>query len=354
MTFSIIMAQGKEIAKLDPITKAILEGVYDKECVLFKLNGLWHIFNRIMQDVKKYWKESVIDTRPIRDKMRFKDGDMVSYLNLSKPIDFERFPFVVRFNADYGHVCPKIRFPIPTNININMMPFILDKEFKNCRLPNYLKDYWAVLISLCIFDDKEIGKVCYLTIDERTVQEKYSQRRPGIHTERPGRLELRDDLIPGTNRGQGNSHVQHFQVYHQWGIGIGAYDKDSFKIEGGIFMASNVANSCRIWDCQIMDDNCIGHLGDIEHLRSLLPESEVMKPNCLYWLTDRTPHESLPLKKRTYRQFFRLVTSEVSLWFEEHSTKNPLGVVPDPKITKIVKGSKFNKGEAYIASDICN
>ena len=54
------------------------------------------------------------------------------------------------------------------------------------------------------------------------------------------------------------------------------------------------------------------------------------------------------------RQFFRLVTSEVSLWFEEHSTKNPPGVVPDPNITKIVKGSKFNKGEAYIASDTCN
>ena len=346
------MAQGREISKLDPITKAFLEGVYDEECVLFKLNGLWHLLKRIMEHVKKYWKESVIETRSIRNKMKFEDGDMISYLNLNRPIDYQRFPFVPGFAFDYGQ--GKICFPKPTNININMMPFILDKEFKNCRLPKYLKGYWDQLISLCEFDGEQIGKVCYLTIDERKVKENHSQRRPGIHTERPGRLQLRNELLPRSNRGQGTSQIQDSRVYHPWGIGLGSYDKDSFKIKGGIFMASNVADSCRVWDCQIMDDNCIGHLGDIEHLRSLLPESEVMEPNCLYWLTDRTPHESLPLKNKTHRQFFRLVTSEVSLWFEEHSTKNPLGVVPDPKITKIVKGSKFNKDEAYIASDIDN
>ena len=70
-------------------------------------------------------------------------------------------------------------------------------------------------------------------------------------------------------------------------------------------------------------------------------KKRIMKPNCMYWITDRTPHESLPLKEETYRQYFRLVTHQVSLWFEDHSTKNPLGLVPDPKITKIVKGSKF-------------
>ena len=42
------------------------------------------------------------------------------------------------------------------------------------------------------------------------------------------------------------------------------------------------------------------------------------------------------------------MTSEVSLWFEEHSTKNPLGVVPDPEITAIVKGSKFEDNFALL------
>ena len=87
----------------------------------------------------------------------------------------------------------------------------------------------------------------------------------------------------------------------------------------------------------------IGPMGDCKHLRELLPpwKSEQLRENMMYWLTDRTPHESLPLREDTYRQYFRVVTSEVSVWFEEHSTPNPLGVLPDPSKTKIVKGSKF-------------
>ena len=114
-------------------------------------------------------------------------------------------------------------------------------------------------------------------------------------------------------------------------------------------MVSNVNNSCRVWDCEILrpeaDDalDIVGKHGDIEHLREFLPStSQVMEANVLYWITDRTPHESLPLSKGTYRQFFRLVTSNVGAWFEDHSTKNPSGVVPDPNITKIIKGSKFD------------
>ena len=67
-----------------------------------------------------------------------------------------------------------------------------------------------------------------------------------------------------------------------------------------------------------------------------------MDPNTLYWITDRTPHESLPLLEKTYRQFFRVVNENVSFWFADHSTANPLGVLPVSSITKIVKGNKFD------------
>ena len=49
------------------------------------------------------------------------------------------------------------------------------------------------------------------------------------------------------------------------------------------------------------------------------------------------------MKTRTYRQFFRIVTAEVSFWYKDHSTANPLGVQPDPNITKIVVGNKFSE-----------
>ena len=339
--------RNRNAAKLNPITKAFLEGVYDNKCVLNKLHGLWNILQTIMKHVRNYWKENIVETRSIRNKERVVHGDIISYLNLHKPVNSEQFPYVHGY--DYGQ--RKIEFPRRSDININMMPFVLHEEFKKCRLPSYLKDYWNCIISDCIFDDDEIGKICYLTIHESEVSANETQRRPGIHTEKPGRLELRGGSVSGFESGQGSSPILRNRVFDDWGCGIASYEQDSFEIRGGIFMASNVPSSCRVWDCQIVDDNCIGHLGDIEHLRSLLPESEVMEPNCLYWLTDRTPHESLPLRKKTYRQFFRLVTSQVSLWFEDHSTKNPLGVVPDPNSTKIVKGSKFKKGEAYIVSD---
>ena len=58
-------------------------------------------------------------------------------------------------------------------------------------------------------------------------------------------------------------------------------------------------------------------------------------------MTDTTPHESLPLPVGTRRQYFRLVTNHVSVWYADHSDANPLGVVPDPKITTIVWGNKF-------------
>ena len=132
--------------------------------------------------------------------------------------------------------------------------------------------------------------------------------------------------------------------------GGGRFTTESTKYEGGIYIASTVASSCKFWNCQIIADRVngeeiIGRNGDIEHLRSTLRKAKVfwntMKPNQLYWISDRTPHEVLPMKADGYRQFVRVVCHEVGVWYEEHSTPNPFGLLPDPKITKIVKGSKF-------------
>ena len=125
-------------------------------------------------------------------------------------------------------------------------------------------------------------------------------------------------------------------------------------------MATSVEDTCQAWDVRIVgkvsddgiDDEVIGHGGDIEHLRKYLPVErktscdyysvrKTMESNNIYWMTDRTPHEALPMRETGYRQFFRLVTHKVGLWYEQHSTPNPNGVVPDPNITRIIKKSKF-------------
>jgi len=61
-------------------------------------------------------------------------------------------------------------------------------------------------------------------------------------------------------------------------------------------------------------------------------------------MTDKTPHESLPIRsaddKIVYRQYFRLVVGDISAWFADHSTVNPMGIVP-PETVRIISGSKF-------------
>ncbi|KAI9359315.1 hypothetical protein DFJ73DRAFT_123421 [Zopfochytrium polystomum] len=72
---------------------------------------------------------------------------------------------------------------------------------------------------------------------------------------------------------------------------------------------------------------------------------KLVEANSMIWMTDRTPHESVPIEvPGAFRQYFRLVTSQVSVWYEEHSTKNELGIVP-PKKVVIVKGNKFSDSE---------
>ena len=186
-----------------------------------------------------------------------------------------------------------------------------------------------------------------------------------MHVECPGKVcicdelteEEKDELSLAHGGGKWGDDV-HRHFIHPWGVGM-----MGDTIVDGIFMATSVKDTCQAWNLRIIADEdgneIIGHLGDLEHLRKYLPERsgatcnvygdyweeqvrEVIEPNQIYWMTDRTPHEALPMKESGYRQFFRLVTDNVGLWYERHSTSNPNGVVPDPKITKIIRKSKFD------------
>ncbi len=115
----------------------------------------------------------------------------------------------------------------------------------------------------------------------------------------------------------------------------------TYTYRGGIYMASSVADSTRVWNVKVdKPQEVVGTLGDLEHLRGRLGEGATLKAGELCWMTDATPHESLPLPKGTYRQYFRLVTSDVNVWYSKHSTPNPLGIKPG-KMVKIVDGDKF-------------
>ena len=222
-----------------------------------------------------------------------------------------------------------------------MMPYIFGGEnFKSYKLPSYLKPYFQI-IKHCYGSREDINEVFYLTIHESRVELGKSQRCPGVHIDNPGTLKIKNeqDCVEGEGLG---STIYFRGVRYHWGGGF-----KNKSLSGGIFIASNVPKSCRLWNCKIEKDlangsEIIGENGDCEHIKEFLPSDKevLLEKNKLYWITDLTPHESL--------QFIRVVTANVSHWFADHSTPSPCGVRPDPKTTKIVIGNKFVKNSLEI------
>lgn len=200
-------------------------------------------------------------------------------------------------------------FPSPTGIVVNMMPIVTGDARS---LPEHLHGYLPLIESTGL----ERGKVSYLTIHESVVAPGETQRRPGVHTD-------------GT--------ALYCWGGGPWGGGGPIYDppppkpKPAPKPTKGIYMASSDGR-CRAWNEMRYDVDAHGSV------LGALGEGEMMEPGALYWMTDRTPHESLPSLERHHRQFFRLVADEIGVWWAQHSTANPLGVQPNAPIEH---GRKF-------------
>ena len=189
----------------------------------------------------------------------------------------------------------KIIFPEYTGIKVNMMPILMGIDDS---IPKDLHKYLP-LINNCKFDKES---TVYLSIHESIVEQGKTQRRVGIHTD-------------GTSA-------------NSWGGGgWGGSSKNK-----GIYIASTDGR-CKVWDCSTT--NVDGHGGVLHSLDDII--SSDMEENVLYWMTDRTPHESLPSLTTSVRQWFRLVSSDIGVWFSEHSTHNPMGVKPTSPISHINK-----------------
>jgi hypothetical protein len=234
-----------------------------------------------------------------------------------------------------------VRFPRFKGIQINMMPIIMG-DAKS--IPEEFRKY-AKLVTAC--DTEQAGKVGYLTIDESVV-ESGSHRRGGIHTESPGFLppEVYGDAFSKSVRvARDWSSISASGAPGDWGARThwgGGRSNPGTPRDGGIYMASNIADSCVIWN-MYLGRGQIGFMGDCRRAvgerlvsESRYPDrfaekqfSHSLGKNELWWMTDRTPHESMFVSPGTKRQFFRLVTNQVSVWFAKHSTPNPLGIEPD-------------------------
>ena len=119
-------------------------------------------------------------------------------------------------------------------------------------------------------------EVCYLTIQESDVEAGKTQRRPGLHIEKPGTMEQmkwekwhNDESFNGSEEAQRwkYSRMDEFNDYNAqlfWGGGNWHWGKPN----GGIYMASNVHASCEIWPILTKrSSEIIWKHGDISHLK---------------------------------------------------------------------------------------
>lgn len=273
----------------NPQFKQIVLGTYDKNSLLKKLCGNKDVLTKIFMMVVEDCVQNIIH-EPL-------------YRNISS---FE------------------VKFPDPIGININMMPFYL---FKKESLPVICHSYWNIIASCGQYGAIEYHKrdtvMAYLTINESEVEAGKTQRRPGLHI---------DSTRSFSNESKSKSY------FWRWGYGN---IFPGYKFDGGIYMASNIDRSTSIYPCELTEPHEISmDGGNVENLKGLLGTPMYTRKNHLYWMTDCVPHEAIPMRKREYRQFFRLVVGEISVWYSQHSTPNPLGITTP---ATIINTNKFTE-----------
>ena len=293
----------KTESKNQLVLKVLLEGLYDTESHLSKLQGMHHILKYIWGDVKNFWQAHITLPDPDANwKDYWRDYHDTASLILGPSVTFAApMGHIDNFRAEHQVDYPG--FPAPTGTNINMMPFICRYTFEHCKLPDFIRPYWD-LIEMCLKHhhsrepssfhwprrfSSDLGKVYYLTIQESEVEPGQSQRRPGLHVDCPGWVKVKSANEDQVRKGSGFSRKLNC---FGWGTGLRACHvfnlpteikmseqdlpkENMFVTFGGIYNASNVPNSTRVWNCAVDGDGeIIGEHGDIEHMRSALGDLE--------------------------------------------------------------------------------
>lgn len=303
------MDHGREKKRVNTVARALLAGMHLKSNAsspLQLLRSCPHLLERIYTDTRSAWistlKAALAEAN--NGNTEYEDLQLCTQFSCGRPA----FRLVANLTTTY--LTSNAKFPLPTGLSCNMIPFVCSTQ--GCSLPSKYHGYLPMIMRCARLLRAELGKVWYLTVYE-SPHDAAPKQQHVIHTD--GIL-----LKPAT--------CLQRHVWHHSGFSV------SGSFSGGIFYASNVSDSRKIWDVEIPrpPDDALGHGCDLNHLRDVLDEfvpSIRTKANHLYWMTDATPHEMLPLPARMKRQFFRLVTGQPRAWSEGGSTCNSLGVEPN-------------------------
>lgn len=207
-------------ASINPVARVLLAGALlpaNRASPLYELSSCVHLLEVIFGYVRAAWKDALL-LGPKRDHPDLDEGSWspsVGPLHEITVLELSRTFSVMQLQ--------RVHFPPPSDININMMPIILG-DLRT--IPNEYKHYSGIIEQCSMPKNWQWrgGDVAYLTIQESRVDVCEPQRRGGIHTE-------------------GFLATAPVAEWYAWGRFHG--------MNGGIFSASSVSKSSRIWNAKV-------------------------------------------------------------------------------------------------------
>ena len=242
-----------------PSLLALVDGFCDENCILSVLNGCSHILQKIWEIVRSYWRRCIVHGCKDHDHNSTapSTGQRTIYIDQLGEWSFpERFYHLEQHQYHY-------------DINVTMMPFVISRYFENTKLPAYLKLYWERFIGSYLshpypaigtplIDNDDFGNIGFLTVREGFVEpgETLFECGGGVNIHCCSRLTLQLDSFDGKYICVGSDEIStenHEELLTNIGGGeiISNPVSTSKKYLGGMYMITNVPNTCRFWNCQI-------------------------------------------------------------------------------------------------------
>lgn len=197
-----------------------------------------------------------------------------------------------------------IEFPEYNGVRCLMMPYI---QGDPTSLPDEYVAYRSIVESLAI----QHGEIGYLTIDESPVTVGSPHR--GARAKYGRALHTEAGTIFGRYGWGGGGG---------WGNRTEGYYCTTLDRDVQILISNNIDDSCAVWDTEHTNTS---EDGDIGYCSNDYPyeDANLLKAGEVAQIGIFTPHESLPVKVNSNRQFLRIVGKGV-YGREEYFTRNPL------------------------------
>ena len=177
------------------VLRILLCGIYDQDSILFALSEAPHIVKVIWLMIKELYISHIKLPLNYRDVALYnrKVARRLGNCVLNDNTFFMKIPKIRNQSAGLCNKDLNVSFPPPTDIEINMMPYIYGGgNFKSYKLPSYLKSYFKI-IKQCYFSSEDINNVFYFTIHESWVEPGKIQRCPGVHIDNFRLLKMEND-----------------------------------------------------------------------------------------------------------------------------------------------------------------